>query len=152
MDRLTDKNCNPKQLSPQTLAFIGDTVYDMLAREYLVCEANRPVGELNRRKVELVNCETQSKAVKQLMPILTEDEVSVYKRGRNAFTKNTPRNADVADYHAATGLEALFGYLYLNGEISRLNELFELILAIDKMRLHTVFIHYKIIKISIIFI
>lgn len=130
MDRLTDKNCNPKQLSPQTLAFIGDTVYDMLAREHLVCEANRPVGELNKRKVKLVNCQTQSKAVKQLMPVLTEDEISVYKRGRNAFTKNTPRNADVADYHAATGLEALFGYLYLNGEINRLNELFEQIISI----------------------
>ncbi|MBR2109010.1 MAG: ribonuclease III [Ruminococcus sp.] len=128
MDRLTDKKCNPKQLSPQTLAFIGDTVYDMLAREYLVCEANRPVGELNKRKVKLVNCKTQSDAVKQLMSDLTEDEVDVYKRGRNAFTKNTPKNADVADYHAATGLEALFGYLYLNGEINRLNELFEKII------------------------
>ena len=128
MDRLTDKKCNPKQLSPQTLAFIGDTVYDMLAREYLVCEANRPVGELNKRKVKLVNCKTQSDAVKQLMSDLTEDEVDVYKRGRNAFTKNTPKNADVADYHAATGIEALFGYLYLNGEINRLNELFEKII------------------------
>ncbi len=128
MDRLTDKKCNPKQLSPQTLAFIGDTVYDMLAREYLVCEANRPVGELNKRKVKLVNCKTQSDAVKQLMSDLTEDEVDIYKRGRNAFTKNTPKNADVADYHAATGLEALFGYLYLNGEINRLNELFEKII------------------------
>ena len=128
MDRLTDKKCNPKQLSPQTLAFIGDTVYDMLTRECLVCEANRPVGELNKRKVELVNCETQSKAVKKLIPMFTEDELSVYKRGRNAFTKNTPKNADVADYHAATGLEALFGYLYLSGEISRLNELFEVVL------------------------
>lgn len=130
MDKLTNKECNPKTLSPQTLAFMGDTVYDMLVRERLVCEANRPVGELNRRKVQLVNCETQSKAIKELMPELTEDEVSVYKRGRNAFTKNTPKNADVADYHAATGLEALFGYLYLNGEIERLNELFEKIINI----------------------
>lgn len=129
MDRLTDKKCNPKLLSPQTLAFIGDTVYDMLTREYLVCEANRPVGELNRRKVDIVNCETQSKAIKELMPILTEDEISVFKRGRNAFTKHTPKNADVADYHAATGLEALFGYLYLNGEIERLNELFKKIIS-----------------------
>ena len=129
MDRLTDKKCNPKQLSPQTLAFIGDTVYDLLVRERLVCEAKRPVGELNRRKVKLVNCETQSKASKELMPMLSEDEISVYRRGRNAFTKNTPKNADVADYHAATGLEALFGYLYLNGEIDRLNELFEKLLS-----------------------
>ncbi len=125
MEKLIDKDFNPKQLSPQTLAFMGDTVYDMLVREYLVREANRPVGELNKRKVKLVNCKTQAEAIENLMPKLTEDEIAVYKRGRNAFTKNTPKNADVADYHAATGLEALFGYLYLNGSIDRLNELFE---------------------------
>ncbi len=128
MDRLNDKKCNPGQLSPQVLAFMGDTVYDMLVREHLVLEANRPVGELNRRKVQLVNCETQSKAIKTLMPVLTDDEIGIYKRGRNAFTKNTPKNAEVSDYHAATGLEALFGYLYLNGETERLNELFGIIL------------------------
>ena len=107
---------------------LGDTVYDMLTREYLVCEANRPVGELNKRKVQLVNCETQSRAIKELMPTLTDEEIRVYKRGRNAFTKNTPKNADIADYHAATGLEALFGYLYLNNETKRLNELLYVII------------------------
>jgi ribonuclease-3 family protein len=124
-----DSRCNPKQLSPQTLAFMGDTVYDMLVRESLIREANRPVGELNKRKVRLVNCKTQAEAVVKLMPMLTDEEISVYKRGRNAFTKNTPKNAEVADYHAATGLEALFGYLYLSGNIDRLNELFELIIT-----------------------
>ncbi len=125
MEKLIDKDFNPKQLSPQTLAFMGDTVYDMLVRESLIREANRPVGELNKRKVRLVNCKTQAEAIERLMPKLTEDEINIYKRGRNAFTKNTPKNADVADYHAATGLEALFGYLYLGGELERLNELFE---------------------------
>ena len=117
-----------KQLSPQTLAFIGDSVYDVLVREYLVSEANRPVGELNRRKVMLVKCESQSAAVKRLMPLLSEDETAVFKRGRNAYTKNTPKNSDVADYHAATGLEALFGYLYLEGELDRFRQLFKLCL------------------------
>lgn len=129
MERLNNSDFNPKQLSPQTLAFMGDTVYDMLVRERLVREANRPVGELNKRKVRLVNCKTQAEAIEKLMPKLTEDEISVCKRGRNAFTKNTPKNADVADYHAATGLEALFGYLYLGGEIDRLNELFDIIIG-----------------------
>lgn len=129
MEKLIDKEFNPKQLSPQTLAFMGDTVYDMLVRESLIREANRPVGELNKRKVRLVNCKTQAEAVVKLMPMLTDEEISVYKRGRNAFTKNTPKNAEVADYHAATGLEALFGYLYLSESIDRLNELFELIIT-----------------------
>ena len=129
MQNLSENNTNPKLLSPQTLAFIGDSVYDILVREHLIAEANRPVGELNSRKVKLVNCESQSNAIERLMPVLTETEISVYKRGRNAFTKHTPKNADVADYHAATGLEALFGYLYLNGEIERINELFNIIIS-----------------------
>ena len=129
MQNLSEKNTNPKLLSPQTLAFIGDSVYDILVREHLIAEANRPVGEFNNRKVKLVNCESQANAIEQLMPVLTEEEVSVYRRGRNAFTKHTPKNADVADYHAATGLEALFGYLYLGGEIERINELFNIIIS-----------------------
>ncbi len=124
MSVFIEKNCNPKQLSPQTLAFMGDTVYDLLVREYLINEANRPVGRLNREKVKLVNCEAQSKSIDHIMDELTEIELSVYKRGRNAFTKNVPKNSNPASYHNATGLEALFGYLYLNGENDRIKELF----------------------------
>ena len=131
MQSLLDKNFNPKALSPQTLAFVGDTVYDLLVREYLTVEANRPVGELNRRKVAMVNCESQARAYRAIEPVLSEEEADVYRRGRNAFTRNVPKNSSVADYHNATGLEALFGYLYLKGEISRINELFGIILAID---------------------
>ncbi len=119
-----ENDTNPKQLSPQTLAFMGDTVYDLLVREYLINEANRPLSELNKRKVKLVNCESQAKSADYIMDKLTEAELSVYKRGRNAFTKCTPKNSSVADYHSATGLEALFGYLYLNGENNRIKELF----------------------------
>lgn len=115
---------NPKQLSPQTLAFMGDTVYDLLVREYIIKIANRPVGELNKLKVKYVKCEAQSKSASYIMDNLSEAELSIYKRGRNAFTKNTPKNSDVSDYHSATGLEALFGYLYLNGENDRVKELF----------------------------
>jgi ribonuclease-3 family protein len=119
-----DNKLNPKQLSPQTLAFMGDTVYDLLVRELLINEANRPVGQLNREKVKYVNCEAQAVSADYIMSGLSEDEIAVYKRGRNAFTKNTPKNLSVAAYHSATGLEALFGYLYLNGENERINELF----------------------------
>jgi ribonuclease-3 family protein len=130
MEQFIENNCNPKQLSPLTLAFVGDGVYDLLVREYLVKEANRPVGELNKIKVSMVNCKSQAKYAQMLMPQLTETEIAVYKRGRNATTQNTPKNSTPADYHSATGLEALFGYLYLNNELSRIKELFHKILSI----------------------
>ncbi|MBQ5398927.1 MAG: ribonuclease III [Ruminococcus sp.] len=127
METILDTSSDLRNYSPQTLAFIGDTVYELFVRESLVTQANRPVGELNRRKVGLVNCESQARAAKILMPLLTDEEEAVYKRGRNAFTKNTPKNSSVADYHSATGLEALFGYLYLGGRLERLRELFSYI-------------------------
>lgn len=119
-----DDKMNAKQLSPQTLAFMGDTVYDLLVREFLINKANRPVGQLNREKVKYVNCEAQAESAAFIMDELSEEEAAVYKRGRNAFTKNTPKNLSVAAYHSATGLEALFGYLYLSGHNDRIKELF----------------------------
>ena len=116
------------EYSPLTLAFLGDGVYDLLVRESLVNKANRPAGELNRQKVAMVNCKAQAEYAELLMPRLTEKEISVYKRGRNAAPKCTPKNGSVADYHSATGLECLFGYLHVNGEKERIDELFELIL------------------------
>lgn len=115
--------------SPLTLAFIGDGVYDLLVRDYLVRQANRPVGELNKRKVALVNCESQAAFAKCLMPKLNEKEQAVYKRGRNAAPKCTPKHGTVADYHSATGLEALFGYLHINDEQDRIKELFNEIIT-----------------------
>ncbi len=89
------------EISPLTLAFVGDGVYDLLVREYLVRKANRSVGELNKIKVSLVNCKSQAEFAKILMPTLTEKELAVYKRGRNAAPKCTPKNGSVADYHSA---------------------------------------------------
>lgn len=117
--------------SPLTLAFVGDGVYDLLVRGYLARRGNRPVGELNRQKVALVKCESQAAFAKALMPLLGEREQAVYKRGRNAAPKCTPKHGSVADYHSATGLECLFGYLYLNGEQQRLEELFDAILQMS---------------------
>ena len=116
------------EYSPLTLAFLGDGVYDLLVRESLVNRANRPAGELNRQKVAMVNCKAQAEYAQLLMPSLSEKELAVYKRGRNAAPKCTPKNGSVADYHSATGLECLFGYLHVNGETERINELFDLIL------------------------
>ena len=124
MERLFNGDCDPKQLSPLTLAFVGDGVYGLLVRERLVCQANCPVQQLHNQSVAQVCCGAQAKAMEQLMDSLTEEEISVYKRGRNA--KSTPpKNASVADYHAATGLEALFGYLYLSGQRERMEFLFQ---------------------------
>ena len=116
------------EYSPLTLAFLGDGVYDLLVRESLVNRANRPAGELNRQKVAMVNCRAQAEYAQLLMPSLSEKELAVYKRGRNAAPKCTPKNGSVADYHSATGLECLFGWLHVNGETERINELFDLIL------------------------
>lgn len=123
-------NFEPKDYSPLTLAFIGDGVYDLMVRTYLASRANRPVGELNKMKVSLVNCKAQADFAQRLIPSLTESELAVYKRGRNAHTANTPKNSSPADYHSATGFEALFGYLYISKEYERLSEIFNAILEL----------------------
>lgn len=125
--RFYDKDCNPEQLSPLTLAFIGDTVFDLFVRERLVCLANRPVNTLHSLAVTKVKASAQAEAAKKIAPSLSEKELSVFKRGRNAHTNHKAKNASESDYHYATGLEALFGYLYLSGNLERLRELFDLI-------------------------
>jgi ribonuclease-3 family protein len=122
-----EENLNPKSLSPLTLAFVGDGVYDLMVRSFLVSKGQRPVGELNKIKVNLVNCHSQAEYMKEIVPVLTDEELSIYKRGRNASPKCTPKHGTVGDYHSATGCEALFGYLYLKGEKERLKELFSII-------------------------
>ena len=110
------------------LAFIGDGVYDLLVREYLVTHSPAPVGELNRQKVALVNCKSQASFVRMLTEHLTEEETDIFKRGRNTKVNSASRHSSLSDYHAATGMEALFGWLYLKGRQERINELFTLII------------------------
>lgn len=114
----------PQGLSPLPLAFVGDGVFELLVREYLVSQGNCPVKKLHSRKVELVRCQAQAHALEMLWPELSQEEREMALRGRNAHVGHVPRNAEVADYHSATALETLFGYLYLKGEMSRLRELF----------------------------
>lgn len=126
MERLCNDNCNPNLISPLTLAFVGDSVFDLFIREQLVCQASCSVGKLNKQKIDKVCCQKQAEFANKLMPFLTEKEEMIYKRGRNAHTSHIPKNASSAEYHSATGLEALFGYLYLNGDIQRIRELIKL--------------------------
>lgn len=116
--RLYDKDINADTISPLTLAFVGDAVFSLYIREMLVCDANRPVGKLHTLSVKWVKAEAQSKGMHAILPMLSEKEAEVFKRGRNAHTSHTPKNQSGCDYHYATGFEALVGYLYLkdNGE------------------------------------
>ena len=122
-----NENSDPNLLSPLTLAFIGDTVFDLLVREQLVNEANRPVGKLHSLSADRVCAGAQAKAVERIWNALSEDEQAIIKRGRNAHSGHKPKNASEAEYHAATGLEALFGWLYLKSENTRLHEIFIMI-------------------------
>jgi ribonuclease-3 family protein len=117
---------NPNLLSPSVLAFVGDAVYGLMVRTALA-EVNRPSGELHKLSVKLVNATAQAEAYKIIEPELSEKEVMVFKRGRNFKTGNTPKNSSGGDYHTATGLETLFGFLYLSGENDRLKTLFNII-------------------------
>ena len=128
------KNENPKnkktvsQFSPLTLAYIGDSVYDLVVKEKLLHGENIPNGKLHRRATRFVSAVGQSKSVDILIPLLSENELSVYKRGRNCEV-NPGKNSDIGEYHRATGFEALIGYLYLCGETERIDTFVNLIFS-----------------------
>ncbi len=129
LNSLLDKNADVASLSPLNLAFVGDTVFDLLVRSELVCEANRPVNSLHKTASTRVCASAQAEAINVIMPMLSEDELAVFKRGRNAHTGGIPKNQSSADYHYATGLECLFGWLYLKGRTDRINELYAAIVS-----------------------
>lgn len=115
------------QYSPLTLAFLGDAVYERLVRERLVITANMSVKKLHKEAVEKVRAAYQSKAVDVILPVLTEDEADIMKRGRNATSNTVPKSSNPIEYRRATSLETLFGYLELLEEYDRIKELFEYI-------------------------
>lgn len=112
--------------SPLTLAFIGDCVFDLVIRSVIVCRANRQPNKLHKLKANVVKAQTQSEMAKALMEDMTEEEAAVYKRGRNAHSYSSAKNASIQDYRRATGLEALVGYLYLLNRSDRILELISL--------------------------
>lgn len=127
METLANTSGNPQLLSPLALAFVGDAVYELLVRERLVAGGNLPANKLHQLAVRRVCAGAQSQGYQRLEPLLSEEELAVLKRGRNAHSSKVPKHADVVEYRRATGLECLFGYLYLLGRIDRVRELFALL-------------------------
>jgi ribonuclease-3 family protein len=125
--RFVEREVNPDGLSPLNLAFIGDGVYEMLVRESLVLDANRPVKDLHRESVKYVSAKAQTEAYFKIKDSLSEKEEAIFKRGRNAKVGHSPKSATQSEYHIATGIEALFGYLYLSENKERIGELFRII-------------------------
>ena len=112
------------------LAHIGDGVYELLCRSYLCASGKHTVGNLHKETVQMVKAPTQAKFAEKLLPHLTEDELSFYRRGKNAHVHAVPKATTPADYAKATGLEALFGALYLMGQRNRINELFRCMMEV----------------------
>jgi ribonuclease-3 family protein len=116
------------KLSVLALAHVGDGVYELLVRTMLCGHGIGKVSDLHRKTVTYVCAPAQAKAIKKIMPMLTEKETQMYKRGRNSKMHAAPQKATVGEYHAATGLETLFGYLYLKGQYDRIGQLFRAIM------------------------
>ena len=113
-----------RQMGALTLAYIGDSVYDIYVRRDLIEKApNMPAHGLHRQASRIVCAAGQARAAHHILDRLTEEEMAVFRRGRNANHATVPKHADMADFRAATGLEALLGALYLMGETERLSEL-----------------------------
>lgn len=117
----------PKQLSGLSLAFVGDSVYDLLVKKRILENGNMPVKKLHTEAVKYVSAAAQASVYEPLKPLLSPEELDILLRGRNAATGHQPKSATTADYHRATAIEALFGYLYLSGMDERLNELFHFV-------------------------
>lgn len=113
--------------SPLALAFLGDSVYEVMVREMLLREANRPARQLHEQAVAHVRAAFQASAAERIAPLLTDAEADILRRGRNASGISVPKHATPADYRKATGFECLFGYLYLCGQTERLRTLFSVI-------------------------
>lgn len=110
------------------LAHMGDCVFEILCRGYLCAKGEKTVDKLHRDTIHMVKATSQAKFVDKLLPHLTEAELAYYRRGKNAHVHAVPKSATPAEYAKATGLEALFGALYLSGQTDRLNELFKTVM------------------------
>ena len=120
--------------SPLTLAYIGDGIYDLIIRSLVVAKGNTRASELHKRTSRIVKAKPQAEMAEILLPMLTEEEADVYRRGRNAKSPTLAKYATMSDYRKATGFEALMGYLYVKDELPRMVELVKT--GIEKMELH----------------
>lgn len=115
-----------EEISTAALAYLGDSIIELCVRETLVQRGVSSAKNLNATALLFVKAEAQADAMKVILPHLSEEENAAYRRGRNIGHTNTPKSATVGQYRMATGMEALFGYLYLKGQKDRINELFSL--------------------------
>ena len=127
MENYFNMNLNKQEIdaiSNLGLAHMGDCVFEILCRAYLCAQGEKTVDKLHRDTINMVKATAQAKFVDKLLPLLTEEELAYYRRGKNAHVHAVPKSATPAEYAKATGLEALFGALYLSGQTQRLNQLF----------------------------
>lgn len=123
---------SPNQVSPLSLAYIGDAVYELYIRTYIMRHTNMPVSKLHKAATRFVSARAQAIIFHKIADKLTEEEYDVFKRGRNAHSYTSAKNADIIDYRTATGLEALLGYLYVSKSNERLEQVITMCIeAID---------------------
>ncbi len=127
LNSLSQKNEKIKasDYSPLVLAYIGDSIFDVYVRTMIIKKGNKPVNKMHQESKHYVKASEQARIFHDIENILTPEEMSIYKRGRNAKSYTSPKNALISDYRQATGLEALIGFLYIDGQIDRLLELLE---------------------------
>ena len=118
-----DISLNPKTISPLSLAYIGDAVYELYVRSYIMHDVNMPVAKLHKFSTKFVSAKAQAKIFHIIKDNLTQEEMDVFKRGRNAHSYTSAKNTNIIDYRISTGLEALIGYTYINKNETRLREI-----------------------------
>ncbi len=122
-EKMELKDINIVDYSPLTMAYIGDGIYEIVIRTVIVDQANRQVNKIHNASADLVKAQTQAQLIHLIMDKLTEEEVAIYKRGRNAKAITRAKNASMSDYRTATGFETLMGWLYLTNQSDRMMEL-----------------------------
>ena len=115
-----------KLKNPQVLAFIGDAVYSLYIRNLIVLNNEGKSGELHKLTTTFVKAKSQSDTIEKILPILTEKEQDIFRRGRNYKTQSVAKNSSIQEYHRATGFKAVLGYLYLSGQFERINEILKI--------------------------
>ena len=121
---MNDHSIPVNELSAAALAYLGDSVLELLVREHLVASGLSTAAHLNTAARHFVTAPAQAEAMKKILPVLTDDEAAVFRRGRNNVHSNVPKRASVSEYRTATGMEALFAYLYLQEHMERARALF----------------------------